>query len=186
MKRVVMGIVDTPEQAELTVERLRASGFSNGDVSVLFPDRHGTHDFGFEHHTKAPEGALAGAGLGGVLGGILGIAAGVGVLVVPGFGALVAAGPLLAALSGIATGGIVAGALGALLGARIPEIEAKHYDGKTRQGSILVAVHTETRPAAARAREVFRSVAASDVTATTEAAVPLAARVDPRVTHARA
>jgi hypothetical protein len=186
MKRVVMGIVDTPVQAELTVERLRAVGFEGNDVSVLFPDRRGTHDFAFEHHTKAPEGALAGAGLGGVLGGILGIAAGVGVLVVPGLGALVAAGPFLAALSGIAAGGILAGTLGAILGARVPEIQAKHYDGKSRLGSILVAVHVETRDAMRRAREVLRSVAASDVAATTEAAVPLAARVDPRIDHARA
>lgn len=181
MKRVVMGIVDTPAQAEITVERLRAAGFANDDVSVLFPDRQGAHDFAFEHHTKAPEGALAGAGLGGVIGGILGIAAGVGVLVVPGFGSLVAAGPVLAALSGIAAGGIVTSAIGALLGARIPEIEAKLYDGKSRLGTILVAVHTETKAAAARARDVLRSVAATDVSSTTESKVPLGARVDPRV-----
>jgi hypothetical protein len=186
MKRVVMGIVDTPAQAELTVERLRAVGFDSGDVSVLFPDRQGARDLAFEHHTKAPEGALAGAGLGSVLGGILGIAAGVGVLVVPGFGALVAAGPLLAALSGMATGGMIAGAIGAVLGARVPEIEAKLYDGKSTLGTILVAVHTETKVAAHRAREVLRSVAATDVSATTEAAVPLASRVTPRVDHARA
>jgi hypothetical protein len=186
MKQAVMGIVDTPAQAELTVERLRAAGFANDDVSVLFPDRRGAHDFAFEQHTKAPEGALAGAGLGGVIGGILGIAAGVGILVVPGFGSLVAAGPLLAALSGMATLGILAGAIGAVLGARVPEIQAKHYDGKTRLGTILVAVHTETKIAASRAREVLRSVAATDVTRTTEAAVPLAARVDPRIDHARA
>lgn len=176
MKRAVMGIVDTPAQAELTVERLRAAGFANDDVSILFPDRQGAHDFAFEHHTKAPEGALAGAGLGGVIGGMLGIAAGVGVFVVPGFGALVAAGPLLAALSGIATGGIFAAAIGAVLGARMPEIEAKVYDGKSRMGTILVAVHTGTTAAAHRARDVFRSVAATDVTATPEAAVPLATR----------
>lgn len=177
MKRVVMGIVDTPAQAEATIERLRTAGFGSDDVSVLFPDRRGPHDFAFEHHTKAPEGALAGAGLGGVIGGILGIAAGVGVLVVPGLGALVAAGPLLAALSGIATGGILAGTVGAILGARVPEIEAKHYDGKTRLGSILVAVHAETSAHASRAREVLRSMAATDVTATSEAAVPINARV---------
>lgn len=182
MKRAVMGVVDTPAQAELAVERLRAAGFASEEISVLFPDRRGAHDFAFERHTKAPEGALAGAGLGGMLGGILGIAAGVGVLVVPGFGALVAAGPLLAALSGMATGGIVAGAIGAIVGARMPEIEAKHYDGKARLGTILVAVHTETKDATFRARETLRSVAATDVTATTEAPVPLASRVD----HARA
>lgn len=180
MKRVVMGIVDTPAQAEITVERLRAAGFATDDVSVLFPDRRGSHDFAFEHHTKAPEGALAGAGLGGVLGGIVGIAAGVGVLVVPGFGSLVAAGPFLAALSGIATGGILAGVVGAALGARVPEIQARHYDGKTRLGSILVAVHTETKSAASQARAVLKSVAASDVSSSSEASVPLAARVDAR------
>lgn len=177
MKRVVMGIVDTPAQAEVTVERLLAAGFANDDVSVLFPDRRGTHDFAFEHHTKAPEGALAGAGLGGVIGGIVGIAAGVGVLVVPGLGSLVAAGPLLAALSGIATGGMLAGTIGAILGARVPEIQAKHYDGKSRLGSILVAVHVETSGGLKGAREVLRSVAATDVAATTEAPVPLAARM---------
>lgn len=181
MKRVVMGIVDSPAQAEITIERLRAAGFANEDVSVLFPDRQGAHDFAFEHHTKAPEGALAGAGLGGVIGGILGIAAGVGVLVVPGFGSLVAAGPVLAALSGIAAGGIVASSIGAVLGARMPEIEAKLYDGKSRLGTILVAVHAETKIASTRARDVLRSVAATDVSSTTESPVPLASRIDPRV-----
>jgi len=65
---------------------------------------------------------------------------------------------------------------GAILGGRIPEIQAVHYEGKTRLGTILVAVHTESSAAAARAREVLRSVAASDVTASAEAAVPINAR----------
>lgn len=176
MQRVVMGIVDTPAQAETTIERLRASGFAAEDVSVLFPDQRGTRDFAFEHHTKAPEGALAGAGLGAVIGGIVGIAAGVGVLVLPGLGALVAAGPVLAALSAAALLAVVFGVVGAILGARMPEIEAKHYEGKLRTGSILLGVHASSRRAAAQAREVLRSVAASDVTATSEAAVPLRAR----------
>jgi hypothetical protein len=176
MQRVVMGIVDTPAQAEATVERLRASGFAADDVSVLFPDKQGSRDFAFEHHTKAPEGALAGAGLGAIVGGLFGIAAGVGALAPPGLGALVAAGPLLAALSVAAVFALVLGVAGALVGGRMPEIEAKPYEGKLRTGSILVGVHAASRDAAARARHVLRSVAASDVTATSEAAVPLRAR----------
>lgn len=176
MQRVVMGIVDTPAQAETTIERLRASGFAADDVSVLFPDKRGTHDFAFEHRTKAPEGAIAGVGMGAVVGGLVGIAAGVGVLVLPGLGALVAAGPVLAALSAAATFSVLFGVVGAIAGARMPEIEAKHYEGKLSTGSILVGVHAGSRDAAARARQVLRSVAASDVTATTEAAIPLRAR----------
>ena len=47
------------------VEQLKAVGFSANDISVLFPDKTGTKDFAHEHHTKAPEGAAAGAARGG-------------------------------------------------------------------------------------------------------------------------
>lgn len=176
MQRVVMGIVDTPAQAEMTVRRLASAGFPTSAISVLYPDRHGEHDFGFERKTKAPEGALAGAGLGAVAGALLGIAAGVGVLVLPPLGALVASGPVLAALSGAAAGGVTLGVVGAILGSRVPEVQAKHYAGKIDRGSILVAVHAETRDAVRRASDVMKSVAASDIASTTEAAIPTPAR----------
>jgi hypothetical protein len=178
MKRVIMGIVDTPEQAEGTIERLRALGFTAGDVSVLFPDKRGPHDFAFEPCTKAPEGAIAGVVLGAVVGAMLGMAAGVGVLVLPGFGALVASGPLIAGLAVAAALAFLLGAAGAIVGARVPEIEAKHYEGKLVTGSILLAVHVESAGAAARAKEIFRAVSASDVTATSEAAIPVRGRAD--------
>lgn len=176
MDRVVLGIVETPVQVEAVVERLRAVGFSPADVSVLFPDKRGAHDFAFEHRTKAPEGALTGAGLGGMLGALVGLAFGIGALVAPGLGVLVAAGPILAALAGAACFAVVLGALGAALGARVPEIEARAYAGKVRSGSILVAAHAGSRVAARRAREVLRSVAASDVSATSAAPLPSGAR----------
>ncbi|MCW5835197.1 MAG: hypothetical protein KIS78_22545 [Labilithrix sp.] len=55
-------------------------------------------------------------------------------------------------------------------------IEAKVYDGKTRFGSILVAVHAERRADVRRARRVLRSVVASDVATMGEAALPLSSR----------
>lgn len=172
MQRVVMGIVDTPAQAEATVRRLHAAGFPTSAVSTLYPNRQGAHDFAFERSNKAPEGALTGAGFGALLGAILGIAMGVGILVVPPLGALLASGPVLAALSCAAAGGVVLGVLGALLGSRIPEVRAKHYAGKVQRGSILVAVHVERRRDLRLAREILRSVAASDIASTTEAALP--------------
>jgi hypothetical protein len=69
MAKAVFGIAQTEAQAIRIVDRLKAVGFSANDISVLFPDKSGTKDFAHEQHTKAPEGAAAGAGTGGILGG---------------------------------------------------------------------------------------------------------------------
>ena len=80
---------------------------------------------------------------GGALGGVAGWLAGIGTLAIPGVGPLIAAGPILAALSGVAAGAAVGGVTGALVGYGIPEYEAKIYEGKVREGNILLSVHTE-------------------------------------------
>src|SRR5437870_12156270 len=72
MSKSVFCLCDTAGQAESIVDGLRATGFSNNDISVLFPDKSGTRDFAHEQHTKAPEGAATGAGAGGAVGGVLG------------------------------------------------------------------------------------------------------------------
>lgn len=173
MNKAVIGIVETRVQAEAVVEALRATPhITVSDISVLLPDVKGTHDFAHEHHTKAPEGAAAGAGAGGVLGGTLGLLAGIGALAIPGVGPLIAAGPVLAALSGAAAGAAVGGLTGALVGLGIPEIEAKVYEGKVRGGNILIAVHTETREAQQAAEEVLKKAGAHDVDTTSEASLP--------------
>src|SRR4029077_7038517 len=97
-------IAQSEAQAELIVEGARSAGFSNNDISVLFPDKEGTRDFAHEKHTKAPEGAAAGATTGGVLGGVAGWLVGIGALAIPGLGPFVAAGPIMAALGGAAAG----------------------------------------------------------------------------------
>src|SRR5262249_32950131 len=99
MAKAVFCIARTEAQAITIVERLRAAGFSNNDISVLCPDKAGTRDFAHEQHTKAPEGAATGAGTGGVLGGALGWLVGIGALAIPGLGPFIAAGPIMAALS---------------------------------------------------------------------------------------
>lgn len=173
MKRVVMGIVDTPLQADRAVRRLGERGISPRDVSVLYPDRHGDHDFGFEAHTKAPEGALIGIGFGGILGATLGLALAL-MGVFPALVAMPSGGPVMAALAGAALGALVLGVVGALTGFAVPEIEAKFYDGKSTVGTILVAVHTRSKRDLALARGVLRSVIATDISATTEAPLPTA------------
>src|SRR6202048_5523657 len=139
----VFGIYPTRAHAEEAVDALRQAGFRNTDISVLFPDNQGSKDFAHEKNTKAPEGAAAGAGTGAVIGGALGWLAGIGSLAIPGVGPLIAAGPIMAALSGAAAGGAVGTLAGALVGLGIPEYEAKQDEGKVKNGNILISVHTE-------------------------------------------
>jgi hypothetical protein len=172
MKKSVIGIVETQIQAERIVEELQQRGVSSNDVSVLFPDKRGTKDFAHEHNTKAPEGAVAGVGAGGVIGGTLGLLAGIGALAIPGVGPLIAAGPLMATLSGAAAGAAVGGIAGGLIGMGVPEYEAKTYEGKIRSGNILIAVHTDDSEAEKRTKQIFEANNAHDIAVTGDSSVP--------------
>src|SRR5215475_7675876 len=163
MAKAVFCIARTEAQAITIVERLRAAGFSNNDISVLCPDKAGTRDFAHEQHTKAPEGAATGAGTGGVLGGALGWLVGIGTLAIPGLGPFVAAGPIMAALSGAAAGAALGGIPGALIGMGIPEYEARQYEGKIREGNILISVHTEDSTERERAKRIFENIGAENI-----------------------
>jgi hypothetical protein len=151
------------------VADLKRAGFGNQEISALLPDLRGTRDFAYEHGTKAPEGATTGgvAGLG--IGAALGWLAGIGALSIPGVGPFIAAGPIMAALSGAALGTTAGGIIGALVGMGIPEFEARRFDGKIRQGSMLVSVHVENPNQRNAARDIFKQHNAEDITTGTEA-----------------
>jgi hypothetical protein len=171
MAQAVFCLAKTEAQAITIVDQLKAAGFSPNDISVLLPDKTGTKDFAHEQHTKAPEGAATGAGTGGVLGGALGWLVGIGALAIPGLGPFIAAGPIMAALSGAAAGAAVGGITGALIGLGIPEYEAKRYEGKIKEGNLLISVHTDNRTERARAKQIFEQAGAEDIADTAEARV---------------
>jgi len=173
----VFCIATTRDQADQIVDRLKNAGFSNNDISVLFPDKDTTRDFAHEKNTKAPEGIATGAGTGGVLGGALGWLAGIGALAIPGVGPFIAAGPILAALSGAAVGAAVGGIAGGLIGMGIPELEAKRYEGKIKAGNILLSVHTENSEEIKAAEKIFKNAGAQDICTTGESTAP---KKDPR------
>lgn len=182
-KKSVFCITTSRTQADQIVEQLKEANFSNNDISVLLPDQVTSRDFAHEKNTKAPEGAITGAGTGGVLGGALGWVAGIGVLAIPGVGPFIAAGPIIAALSGAAIGATVGGIAGGLIGLGIPEIEAKRYEGKIKAGNILISVHTENSQEIAQARSIFGSRGAEDICTTGEAATAKADQADARASH---
>jgi hypothetical protein len=170
--KAVLGFLTSYSQAERVVDKLQRAGFSNNDISVLFPDKAGTRDFAHEKNTKAPEGAVAGAGAGGAIGGTIGLLAGIGALAIPGLGPFIAAGPIMAALSGAAAGAAVGGITGALIGMGIPEVEAKQYEAKIRDGNILLSVHVDDRDERGRAKEILEAGGAKDVVTVGEEGVP--------------
>jgi hypothetical protein len=171
-KKAVVGLVSSVSQAEQVLNELERARFSRNDMSVLFPDKSGTRDFAHEHHTKAPEGAVAGVGAGGAIGGTLGLLAGIGALAIPGLGPFIAAGPIMAALSGAAAGAAVGGVAGALIGMGIPEMEAKQYEGKLKEGNILLSIHVEDSHERSRAKEILERNGAKDIATAGEKGVP--------------
>src|SRR5580765_8383599 len=169
MSKSVFGLIDNERQAESIVSELKSAGFSNNDISVLFPDKSGTKDFAHEQHTKAPEGAATGAGTGGDLGGALGWLVGIGALAIPGVGPFIAAGPIMAALAGAGVGSAVGGLTGALIGMGIPEYEAKRYEGRVKDGGILISVHSDSSDWTKKAKEILERTGAQDISSTGEA-----------------
>jgi hypothetical protein len=165
----VFGIYPTYAGVERAVDALKAADFRNTDISVLFPENAGTKDFAHEKGTKAPEGASAGAGTGAVIGGGLGWLAGIGALAIPGLGPFIAAGPIMAALAGAGVGGAVGGVAGALIGMGIPEYEAKRYEGRVKEGGILLSVHSDNSEWTKRAKDILERTGAQDIASTGEA-----------------
>src|ERR1700722_12988395 len=165
----VFGIYKDRASVERGVDGLKAGGFSNADISALFPQNEGTKDFATEKHTKAPEGASTGAGAGVLLGGGLGWLVGIGALAVAGLGPFIAAGPIVAALAGAGVGGAVGGLTGALIGMGIPEYEAKRYEGRVKNGGILLSVHSDSSDEIKRAKEILQRTGAQDISSTGEA-----------------
>lgn len=159
----VYAIATSESQASRIVDYLETAGFSTNDISALFPDQASSHQFSHENHSKAPERAVAGVATGGAIGGTLGLLVGIGALALPGVGPLIAAGPLLAALSGAAAGATLGGIAGSLIGLGIPEIEAKRYENRISEGNILISVHAENGDEVSRAKKVLHEAGAEDI-----------------------
>jgi len=179
----VFGIYRTRTDAERAVDTLVSAGFRTEDISVLLPENIGTKDFAHEKNTKAPEGVTTGAGTGAVVGGTLGLLAGIGALAIPGLGPFIAAGPIMGALAGIGTGGVVGGLIGALVGMGIPEYEAKRYEGRIKEGGILLSVHCDNSDWVKRAKDLLEQTGAEDISSAGEASADFAKSDKPRVRH---
>lgn len=163
MSKAVVCLAKTEIQASSIVERLSTIGVRDRDISVLFPKplskAEGLLDW--SHH--APQGAAIGGGAGGITGGVLGWLAGMGMLMLPGVGPVLAAGPIVALLSGAAVGATLGGITGALVGMGIPADDATVYETKVRDGNILIFTHVPNTEEARIVHDIYRQTHASDI-----------------------
>ncbi len=169
LKNSVFGIFQTQIALEYCITKLKERGFFGTDISVLMPSKSETRTFAHENSTKSPEFATGGAAGGAVLGGVLGWLAGIGTLAIPGVGPFIAAGPIVAALSGAGIGGAIGGISGALVGLGVPEYEAKRYETLVNAGGMLLSVHVSTSPLQEGALEILKECGASDICVKKEA-----------------
>ncbi|OMF97221.1 general stress protein [Paenibacillus sp. FSL R7-0273] len=141
----IVGIFDTEQEATRAIEDLQNRGISNDEISIITRDRDELQSISEDTGTMAPEGVATGAATGGVVGGVAGLLAGIGALAIPGIGPILAAGPIVATLTGAAIGAGAGGLVGGLIGLGIPEEEAREYEGYVDNGKILVLVDDNGR-----------------------------------------
>lgn len=160
LKKSAIGIVEDLTQVEHIITRAHASGFTYGDISVIFPDRGGVRDSlpqnGNGHSESDPTGVDAASSL-RLLGGF-------GALTVPGVGPVIAAGPIRDALNVAALGGLA----GALAWLGVQDYEAVIYQGRVIRGNFLVSIHSDDTGEIDRAKAIIEDCGAGDISTVTE------------------
>jgi len=179
MSTSVFALATSDTHANAMVQALTTAGFSIDDISLLIPSAANAHDPADTKDATVLEAAVAGGATGGIIGGALGWVARIGLLAIPGFGPMIASGPIGAALSGAAIGGTLGSLTGSLIGLGMHDTEAQRYEVQVRSGRILISVHTSTSDRVASARKLFTDHGALDIGFATEvrtkSAMPLSA-----------
>lgn len=139
--RNVVGMFETRAEAESAIHRLTTSGIGADAISIAMRDSEATANLVEATGTNnlSGEGAAAGAVSGAAVGTLVGLAIAGSTFVLPGVGTFLIGGPPVAALTGAGVGAASGGLLGALIGAGIPEHEARTYASNIEQGHIFVS-----------------------------------------------
>jgi hypothetical protein len=169
---MAIGIFTTATQSEVGVDMLIMKGFKSAGISVLLPNQPNNQPVPKESKataqpapqtTKTESAAVVGATAGGALFGALALLVGAGALAIPGLGPLIAAGPLLAGLTGLGVGATVGGLSGALVGMGLHADEAKRYVGHVEAGNTLLLVNCDTPEQVLVAKVILEASGAKEV-----------------------
>lgn len=138
------GIISSRQAATQVLVQLRAVNFPMQKISLFSMDSKYDKlrkDADASKRTITPiEGAKAGAITGGTAGGLVALTAGLGVLIIPGFGPVLAIESVIATLVGSGASATFGGLYGAFLGWFAPEKLVRHRDSSTCQEEFLVTV----------------------------------------------
>jgi hypothetical protein len=147
-QRTIARLYDRYDTARTVVGELEAAGIPHSDISLI---ANADSPRGYTEST-APAGvandAAGGATLGTAVGAGAGLLAGIGALAIPGVGPVVAAGWLVATLTGAGIGAAGGGLIGSLIGAGVSKEEAHVYEEGVRGGGTLVSVRANETDAA--------------------------------------
>ena len=163
MVKTIVASFDGYDTAQRAVRQLIDDGFISRDISILASNVAG--DYRPDQRVEATDTAsntATGAVAGGVVGGAAGLAASIMGLAVPGIGPIIAAGPLVATLTGAGAGALAGGLIGALTEVGVPEEHASYYAEAVRRGGTLVTVKAD-EARADRAAEIMRENGAIDL-----------------------
>jgi hypothetical protein len=161
--KTVIATYETLPEANVAIAQLYVDGFTQDQISMIVSDTTKKH-LAFEHHTKAPEGAVGGAAIGGAVGAVAAGLTAVAGISIPGVGVLLV-GPLLAALMGLGAGGAAGGLIGGLVGLGFSETEAKVVEDAVQKGNVVIALTDDDPDRVKLARKIFDSTAAIEVAA---------------------
>lgn len=147
--KAVIGLFERAKDAEGAIDELRSRNFSPSAISVITEDevvkRHLEGRVGSEVSPVA-RCARFGAIVGAIIGAIVAVASALGWYIVPPFEPIFITGSvadifgLLAGIIGVVV--VLGFILGILIGARIPEKDAKYYVEGLKEHSALVVVET--------------------------------------------
>ena len=164
--KTVVGVFDSMRDAENVLSELESAGFSKDSISIIAnKDASGADATGSSSTLGTVEkgsNMAADAGIGAALGGVGGLLLSFASLAIPGVGPILAAGPIIAALSGAGIGAVAGGMIGALTESGVPEEEAHYYAEGVRRGHVLVTVRADESNAD-RARDIMDRFGAVDV-----------------------
>ncbi|MCM3638880.1 general stress protein [Sporosarcina luteola] len=143
MQNHVIGIYENEQQVVEVVEDLLKKGYTTDEISVIAKNTNELPDIAQEVKPSIKDGAIAGAATGGAIG-LAGVIAGLSTVLIPGFGAVLAAGPIITTIGG-AVIGANSGAGGfkhALMEMGIKDDEAERYSKDVEDGKKLVFLHS--------------------------------------------
>jgi len=152
MNNIILSLFRNKYDADAAIDILLEKGISSKDMSIIIKkEKWSYYRDSIEKHGIL-EGTIA---AGSFIGGMAGLLAGVGAITLPGIGAILVGGPLIALLglsggiaaaattiSGGITGAIAGGLLGSFIQLGMTEDDAKAYESGINDGLILLAIRT--------------------------------------------